>query len=130
MASRNPADVLGLDRLGTIDVGKDASFVVFDEHAQVHMTCVRGQVVHPASLGAAPRPGGAGGTGKQQPPQGCPQRAEKTPHTRDAAQADAPLRGEAPAAGRASQAGHRLPHPPGGHNQALRIAAEGEGAVE
>jgi N-acetylglucosamine-6-phosphate deacetylase len=49
MASRNPADVLGLDRLGAIEVGKDASLVVLDENDQVHMTCVRGRVVHPAS---------------------------------------------------------------------------------
>jgi N-acetylglucosamine-6-phosphate deacetylase len=49
MASHNPARVLGLDRLGGIGVGQDASFVVIDEEAKVEMTCVRGRIVHPQS---------------------------------------------------------------------------------
>ena len=49
MASRVPARVLGVDRLGDISAGKDASLVVIDEDVQVHMTCVRGRIVYRAS---------------------------------------------------------------------------------
>jgi N-acetylglucosamine-6-phosphate deacetylase len=52
MASRNPARVLGLNRLGGIGVGHEASLTVIDDNAQVYMTCVRGRIVHRASPGA------------------------------------------------------------------------------
>jgi N-acetylglucosamine-6-phosphate deacetylase len=42
-ASTNPARLLGLDqRIGSIEVGKDADFVAIDEHGTVRLTMLRG----------------------------------------------------------------------------------------
>jgi N-acetylglucosamine-6-phosphate deacetylase len=47
MASSNPARLLGLDReLGSLEVGKRADLVVFDQKFQVVMTLVGGTVVY------------------------------------------------------------------------------------
>lgn len=49
MASLTPARILGLGRVkGSIDVGKDADLVVFDENIDVRMTIVEGQIVYSA----------------------------------------------------------------------------------
>ena len=48
MASRNPAGVLGLHRLGSIAVGRDANLVVVDDAVRVCMVCVRGRMVYRA----------------------------------------------------------------------------------
>lgn len=46
MATLNPARVAGVDRrLGSLEMGKDASLVAIDEQAGVHFTMVRGQIV-------------------------------------------------------------------------------------
>ncbi|MBN1264685.1 MAG: N-acetylglucosamine-6-phosphate deacetylase [Anaerolineales bacterium] len=45
MASLNPARVLGLDRIGSLEVGKDANLVVVDERMKVYRTMVRGEWV-------------------------------------------------------------------------------------
>ncbi|MBW6465994.1 MAG: N-acetylglucosamine-6-phosphate deacetylase [Brevefilum sp.] len=48
MASLNPARVIGVaDRLGSIEVGKDASLIVIDESINVSMTMVKGHIVYP-----------------------------------------------------------------------------------
>lgn len=47
MASLNPARAMGLsDRLGSLEVGKDASLVVVDDEVRVHLAMVRGRIVH------------------------------------------------------------------------------------
>ncbi len=47
MASFNAARAIGLDhRLGSLQVGKDASLAVIDDEAHVHLTMVRGKIVH------------------------------------------------------------------------------------
>ncbi len=47
MASLNPARAMGLDsRLGSLEVGKDASLVVLDDQARVYLTVVRGKIVY------------------------------------------------------------------------------------
>jgi N-acetylglucosamine-6-phosphate deacetylase len=47
MASLNPARAIGVDdRLGSIEVGKDASLIVIDESINVSMTMVKGQIVY------------------------------------------------------------------------------------
>jgi N-acetylglucosamine-6-phosphate deacetylase len=47
MASLNPARLLGVDRrLGSIEAGKDASLVVFDQDVNVSMTFVKGKVAY------------------------------------------------------------------------------------
>ncbi len=47
MASLNPARAMGFnDRLGSLQVGKDASLVVVDDHLQVYLTVVKGKIVY------------------------------------------------------------------------------------
>ena len=47
MASANPARVMGiLDRKGTLEVGKDADIVIFDDNVNVAATIVRGRKVY------------------------------------------------------------------------------------
>ncbi len=47
LVSRNPARILGIDsRKGTIEPGKDADLVVFDDDLQVKMTLVAGRVIY------------------------------------------------------------------------------------
>lgn len=47
MASLTPARILGIDsRKGSIDPGKDADIVVFDDAVDIKMTVVEGKVVH------------------------------------------------------------------------------------
>jgi N-acetylglucosamine-6-phosphate deacetylase len=47
MASLNPARAVGVaDRLGSIEVGKDANLIVIDESINVSMTMVKGQIVY------------------------------------------------------------------------------------
>lgn len=47
MASLNPARAIGVDdRLGSIEVGKDASLIVIDESINVSMAMVKGQIVY------------------------------------------------------------------------------------
>jgi N-acetylglucosamine-6-phosphate deacetylase len=46
MASLNPAKLVGLDQsLGSIDVGKRADLVAFDEHGDVRFTMIGGRTV-------------------------------------------------------------------------------------
>lgn len=46
MATRTPARIMGVgDRKGSIEVGKDADIVVFDENINVHTTLVGGRIV-------------------------------------------------------------------------------------
>ena len=49
MASTNPAQLLKLDQIGSIEVGKDADLVAVDEQGAVRLTMVGGQLVsrHP-----------------------------------------------------------------------------------
>lgn len=52
MASLNPARVIGEDRrLGSLEVGKLADLVVFDEHFRVSMTLVNGHFVYRRTRG-------------------------------------------------------------------------------
>lgn len=47
MASFNPAKVIGMDnRIGSIDVGKEANLAVLDDSLKVYMTVVKGKVVY------------------------------------------------------------------------------------
>jgi N-acetylglucosamine-6-phosphate deacetylase len=47
MASLNPARAMGLgDKLGSLEVGKNASLVAFDENINVRLAMVRGRVVY------------------------------------------------------------------------------------
>ncbi|HUT35970.1 MAG TPA: amidohydrolase family protein [Planctomycetota bacterium] len=47
MATINPARVVGLaSRMGSLEVGKEANVVAFDERLTVRLTCVRGVVVY------------------------------------------------------------------------------------
>ena len=47
MATRNPARVLGIEaQKGTIEPGKDADLVIFDDQIRVHTTIVGGEVVY------------------------------------------------------------------------------------
>lgn len=47
MASLNPARAIGVDdRLGSIEVGKDASLIVIDESINVWFAMVNGQIVY------------------------------------------------------------------------------------
>ena len=47
MATANPARVVGVaSRMGSLEVGKEANFVAFDEGVNVRLTCVRGVVVY------------------------------------------------------------------------------------
>jgi N-acetylglucosamine-6-phosphate deacetylase len=47
MVTRNPARLLGSEpRKGTIEPGKDADLVVFDDQIRVHMTIVGGKLVN------------------------------------------------------------------------------------
>jgi N-acetylglucosamine-6-phosphate deacetylase len=47
MASLNPARAMGFaDRLGSIEVGKEASLVVIDEDINVYITVVKGKIVY------------------------------------------------------------------------------------
>jgi N-acetylglucosamine-6-phosphate deacetylase len=47
MASLNPSKAIGLDnRLGSIQVGKDASLIVIDEEVNVYITVVQGKIVY------------------------------------------------------------------------------------
>jgi len=49
MGSYNPALVIGMEsRKGTLEVGKEADIVFFDEEFNVHMTMVEGKVVYTA----------------------------------------------------------------------------------
>ena len=49
MATSTPATILKIDDAkGSIDKGKDADIVVFDEHINVRMTIVGGEVVYRA----------------------------------------------------------------------------------
>ncbi|MFO8033925.1 MAG: N-acetylglucosamine-6-phosphate deacetylase [Candidatus Bipolaricaulota bacterium] len=54
-ASFNPARLLGLDeRKGSLEVGKDADLVVFDEELAVHYTIIGGEIVFDSGhIGAA-----------------------------------------------------------------------------
>lgn len=46
MASKNPARSVGaFDRKGSVSVGKDADFAIFDENMDLSMTIVRGKIV-------------------------------------------------------------------------------------
>ncbi|HIQ00428.1 TPA: N-acetylglucosamine-6-phosphate deacetylase, partial [Candidatus Bipolaricaulota bacterium] len=46
-ASLNPARLLGIDdRKGSLEVGKDADLVIFDQHLTVHYTILGGEVVY------------------------------------------------------------------------------------
>jgi N-acetylglucosamine-6-phosphate deacetylase len=46
MATINPARVIGLSaRMGSLEVGKEANLVAFDERLSVRLTCVHGVVV-------------------------------------------------------------------------------------
>jgi N-acetylglucosamine-6-phosphate deacetylase len=50
MASLTPARIIGLDnRKGSIEVGKDADLAVIDEHVNVYLTMVGGEVVYQAA---------------------------------------------------------------------------------
>jgi len=47
MATINPARVVGVSaRMGSLEVGKEANLVAFDERLTVRLTCVRGTVVY------------------------------------------------------------------------------------
>jgi N-acetylglucosamine-6-phosphate deacetylase len=47
MATLNPARAMGLvDRLGTIEEGKDASLIVIDENVDVFLSMVKGKIVY------------------------------------------------------------------------------------
>ncbi len=49
MGSFNPALVIGMEsRKGTLEVGKEADIVFFDEEFNVYMTMVEGKVVYTA----------------------------------------------------------------------------------
>jgi len=46
LASTNPARTIGLDHMGTIDVGKQADFVVFDQNFNLKNTIIKGKMVY------------------------------------------------------------------------------------
>lgn len=47
MLTATPARILGVDRsLGTLAAGKEADMVFFDEHIQVKMTMVKGEIIY------------------------------------------------------------------------------------
>ena len=47
MASETPARIMGvLSRKGTIEAGKDADIVLFDEDIQIRLTIVKGKIVY------------------------------------------------------------------------------------
>lgn len=47
MATINPARVIGMaSRMGSLEVGKEANLVAFDENVNVKLTCVQGVVVY------------------------------------------------------------------------------------
>jgi len=54
MASTTPADVLGLDRVGQLSVGRDADLVLLDDALQVEATIIAGQVVYQRGSGVTP----------------------------------------------------------------------------
>jgi len=50
MASLTPAKILGIDRSkGSIDRGKDADIVVFDDEVNIRLTIVNGDIVYRAA---------------------------------------------------------------------------------
>ncbi len=50
MASQTPANILGIgDRKGSLDVGKDADIVIFNEDIRVSTTIVQGKVIYNAN---------------------------------------------------------------------------------
>jgi N-acetylglucosamine-6-phosphate deacetylase len=47
MASLTPAKVIGLaDHKGSLHAGKDADLIVIDQHVNVYLTMVKGQVIY------------------------------------------------------------------------------------
>jgi N-acetylglucosamine-6-phosphate deacetylase len=45
MISSTPARILGIaDKKGTIEKGKDADIVIFDEHIHVETTIIKGKI--------------------------------------------------------------------------------------
>jgi N-acetylglucosamine-6-phosphate deacetylase len=55
MASLNAAVLLGIDgRKGSIEKGKDADLVVLEEDFRVHMTMVKGKILHPSEQARIP----------------------------------------------------------------------------
>ncbi|MEC3880452.1 N-acetylglucosamine-6-phosphate deacetylase [Parapedobacter sp. 10938] len=54
MMTATPARILGVDRsVGTLVPGKEADIICFDEHINVKMTMVKGQVVYDSTEGAS-----------------------------------------------------------------------------
>ena len=53
LASLNPARLIGMDeKKGSIQIGKDADLVVFDEQLQVQLTILEGRVIYSAQQGS------------------------------------------------------------------------------
>ncbi len=53
MASFNPAKVIKLEnRMGSIDIGKEANLAILDDSLKVHMTIVKGKVVYSSEVDA------------------------------------------------------------------------------
>ena len=51
MASFNPAKVIGMEnRMGSIEVGKEANLAVLDEALKVCMTIVKGKIVYSSEI--------------------------------------------------------------------------------
>src|SRR5690606_12667014 len=54
MMTATPARILGVDRsLGTLVAGKEADIVLFDEHIDIKMTMVKGEVIYDSTAGAS-----------------------------------------------------------------------------
>ncbi|MDD4515927.1 N-acetylglucosamine-6-phosphate deacetylase [Massilibacteroides sp.] len=47
MASETPARIMGIyDRKGSLEVGKDADIIIFDDNIEIHTTIVEGRIVY------------------------------------------------------------------------------------
>ena len=45
-ATQNPASLLSLEQKGSLNIGKDADIVIFDDDGEVRLTIVAGKTVY------------------------------------------------------------------------------------